>query len=498
MNVCKAKTYCENEGIKLSRLAYSGITTWNDWAEWARKHQNMLKVSSCLRVDSTKGASKHPSPDSKCQCRSFGMLQRNGRSKDVIKSAVDWQWLNSITFKDAPGTSHERFDRGGGEMEPGTTTASLWWRSTCSDGKMKDDMVIKTKNRTAHTTGREEFQDSRIHLLTHWKNVRQLGRKNVKREQRLAERSEDLQKQKFTVEKAGEWWNTSTAFSVSGVNAGPGAERSWTESWAARQRLWNVVFSFKRKEEERHSRDLACGPRGKQERFGKKTNSPSCLKWLPKTSGEPRSGHAIQSQMWYCRRWNEQQKKTFQNAVDVRDFATFPMKSVKRSIAHKPPCGEIPKPNKERNRHKMETTWSINCLTHIGHCCTIVWSHMLPKSRSMGTTRWVKVQDEIGNSQKILQSWWKRKVAFAVGLIDDFRKYLFPRVQSGGRPSGEPGDWRAGDWSGCRVIQGVDRDKWITRCKIAVPLKTSTVMAAEIAGPSMLTGTLDLVTWQTN
>ena len=45
----------------------------------------------------------------------------------------------------------------------------------------------------------------------------------------------------------------------------------------------------------------------------------------------------------------------------------------------------------------------------------------------------------------------------------------------------------------CRVvIKDVDSDK-VTISKIAVPLKTSTVMAAEVVGANVQIGTLDLV-----
>ena len=47
--------------------------------------------------------------------------------------------------------------------------------------------------------------------------------------------------------------------------------------------------------------------------------------------------------------------------------------------------------------------------------------------------------------------------------------------------------------SGCGVVmEGVDREKWITLRKIAVPLTTCTAMAAEIVGASVLTGILEL------
>ena len=42
------------------------------------------------------------------------------------------------------------------------------------------------------------------------------------------------------------------------------------------------------------------------------------------------------------------------------------------------------------------------------------------------------------------------------------------------------------------MIKDVDQVKWITTSKIAVPLKTCTAMAAEIADASVLTSLLDL------
>ena len=41
------------------------------------------------------------------------------------------------------------------------------------------------------------------------------------------------------------------------------------------------------------------------------------------------------------------------------------------------------------------------------------------------------------------------------------------------------------------------RDMWITISKIAVPLKASTAMAAEVVGAGVLTGIVDLVLGKT-
>ena len=65
--------------------------------------------------------------------------------------------------------------------------------------------------------------------------------------------------------------------------------------------------------------------------------------------------------------------------------------------------------------------------------------------------------------------------------------------------------WKAvkGPWDGrikkqCKsvcgvVIKGVDRERWVTISKIAVPLKVGTAVAAEVAGVCVLTGILDLI-----
>ena len=48
--------------------------------------------------------------------------------------------------------------------------------------------------------------------------------------------------------------------------------------------------------------------------------------------------------------------------------------------------------------------------------------------------------------------------------------------------------------SGCGIVtKGEDRQKWVTISKIAVPLKLSAAMAAEIVGVCVLTSVLDLI-----
>ena len=43
------------------------------------------------------------------------------------------------------------------------------------------------------------------------------------------------------------------------------------------------------------------------------------------------------------------------------------------------------------------------------------------------------------------------------------------------------------------MIKGVDRERWVTISRIAVPLKIGTAMAAEMTCVFVLTGILDLV-----
>ena len=48
--------------------------------------------------------------------------------------------------------------------------------------------------------------------------------------------------------------------------------------------------------------------------------------------------------------------------------------------------------------------------------------------------------------------------------------------------------------SGCGVvIKGVDRERWVTISKIAVSLKVSAAMAAEVVGMCVLTSVLELI-----
>ena len=56
------------------------------------------------------------------------------------------------------------------------------------------------------------------------------------------------------------------------------------------------------------------------------------------------------------------------------------------------------------------------------------------------------------------------------------------------------GSFKDNGRSGCGiVIKGVDREKWVTIGKIAVPLKVSAAMAVEVVGVRVLTSVLDLI-----
>ena len=124
-------------------------------------------------------------------------------------------------------------------------------------------------------------------------------------------------------------------------------------------------------------------------------------------------------------------------------------------------------------------------------------------------------------SSKDLQSWWKEKVAKPISKIDGFVKNVYrehkqeadhwANIGSQGqrkivldtRDNSET--WKAvkGCWDGsfqdngssgcCVVIKGVDRERWVTISKIAIPLKVGTAMSAEVAGVCVLTVIVDLI-----
>ena len=124
-------------------------------------------------------------------------------------------------------------------------------------------------------------------------------------------------------------------------------------------------------------------------------------------------------------------------------------------------------------------------------------------------------------TQKTLRSWWRRKVAYLVRMIDDYVNHIFREhnqeadhlanlgVKGQRKITVDKGDntenWKAvrGFWDGSKktggrcgcgiVIKGVDRDKWIIISNIAGARRTCTAMASEVVGASVLTGVLDLV-----
>ena len=119
-----------------------------------------------------------------------------------------------------------------------------------------------------------------------------------------------------------------------------------------------------------------------------------------------------------------------------------------------------------------------------------------------------------------MHSWWKGGAATLISNIDNFVKHIREHNQEAdhcvdngaqGRSKLDiykkdaPTTWKAmrGFWdgsfkvdgrSGCGiVIQGVDREKWVTISKIAVPLNVGAAMAPEVIGVCVLTSALDLI-----
>ena len=130
-----------------------------------------------------------------------------------------------------------------------------------------------------------------------------------------------------------------------------------------------------------------------------------------------------------------------------------------------------------------------------------------------------KCKEIIGKIQRMSHSWWKRRAVTPISNIDNFVKHIYRKHNQeadrwagigaqGRRKIGRkdvPTTWKAirGFWdgsfkddgrSGCGiVIKGVDRQKWVTICKIAVPLKVGAALAAEVIGVCVLTSVLDLI-----
>ena len=136
---------------------------------------------------------------------------------------------------------------------------------------------------------------------------------------------------------------------------------------------------------------------------------------------------------------------------------------------------------------------------------------MLHVNGSMVNILWDRsTEEELPQCKKALHSWCKEKSASPISKIDDFVKHVnrehnqeadhWANIAAQGQrkivsdrcDSSET--WKAvkGYWdgsfndngkSGCGVvIKGVDRGRWVTISRIAVPLKVGTAVAAEVAG----------------
>ena len=118
-----------------------------------------------------------------------------------------------------------------------------------------------------------------------------------------------------------------------------------------------------------------------------------------------------------------------------------------------------------------------------------------------------KYKETIGKIQRLLHSWWKKGVAEPISNIDQEADHWANMGAQGRRKividrREESTVWKAtrGLWdgsfkdngrSGCGiVVKGVDREKWVTITKIALPLKASATMAAEVVGVCVLTSAI--------
>ena len=127
----------------------------------------------------------------------------------------------------------------------------------------------------------------------------------------------------------------------------------------------------------------------------------------------------------------------------------------------------------------------------------------------------------LGRFKKILHSWWKRGAATPISNIDNFAKHTYrehsqeadhgANIGAQGRRKFDicrkdvpttlkairgfwDGSFKDDGRSGCGiVIKGVDREKWVTINKIAVPLKVGAAMAAAVIGVCVLTSVLGLI-----
>ena len=55
------------------------------------------------------------------------------------------------------------------------------------------------------------------------------------------------------------------------------------------------------------------------------------------------------------------------------------------------------------------------------------------------------------------------------------------------------GSFKDNGKSGCGVVIGVDKNKWVTISKIVFPLKAGTAMASEVGGVCVFMGFVDLI-----
>ena len=121
--------------------------------------------------------------------------------------------------------------------------------------------------------------------------------------------------------------------------------------------------------------------------------------------------------------------------------------------------------------------------------------------------------------KRTFNPWWKIKIALPISQIDDYVKHIFREynreadhwanlgaegqrkilwtkeiILKDGVRAFWDGSFQINGRSGCGVvIKGVDRNKWITVSKIAVPLGICTALTAEVAGVCVLAGILVFV-----
>ena len=115
-----------------------------------------------------------------------------------------------------------------------------------------------------------------------------------------------------------------------------------------------------------------------------------------------------------------------------------------------------------------------------------------------------------GEIQRILHSWWKKGAATPISNIDNFLKHIhrerdqeaahWADIGAKGRRKNDicrkdaatkckaircfwDGSFKDDGWNSCGIVINVaDREKRVTICKIAVPLKVGAAMTAEVIG----------------